>query len=136
VEPTDFGLGYFLSPAERRLLLIHKHHVEDATYEDGVRAGSIYGVGIRSVIYWEWRQKQETMAFLMEFLERMAGGILVWKYPQGNPQAHDAAKSAAEGFNSGQQHVLLVPVPSVTKVSMASTSSSQALTASKRCIRC
>lgn len=111
VEPTDFGLGYFLSPAERRLLLIHKHHVEDATYEDGLRAGSIYGVGIRSVIYWEWRQKQETMGFLMEFLERMAGGILVWKYPQGNPQAHDAAKSAAEGFNSGQQHVLLVPTP-------------------------
>ena len=111
VEPTDFGLGYFLSPAERKLLLIHKHYVEDATYEDGLRAGSIYGVGIRSVIYWEWIQKQHTTAFLMEFLERMSGGIQIWKYPQGNSQAHDEAKAAAERFNSGQQHILLVPVP-------------------------
>jgi len=111
VESTDRGLGYFLTPAERRLLLVHKHQVEDAAFEDGVRAGSIYGVGIRSVIYWEWVQKQETMAFLMEFLERMAGGIQVWKYPQGNSQAHDEARAAAEAYNSGQEHILLVPVP-------------------------
>lgn len=111
VEATDFGLGYFLSAAERRLMLVHKHQIEDAAYEDGLRAGSIYGVGIRSVIYWEWVQKQETMAFLMEFLERMAGGIQVWKYPQGNQQAHDEAKSAAENYDSGQEHIVLVPVP-------------------------
>ncbi len=111
VEATDYGLGYFLSPLERRLILIHKHHVEDAAYEDGLRAGSIYGVGIRSVIYWEWIQKQETMAFLMEFLERMAGGIQVWKYPQGNAQAQQEAQAAAEAYNSGQEHILLVPVP-------------------------
>lgn len=111
VEPTDYGLGYFLSPSERRLLLVHKHHIEDASYEDGLRAGSIYGVGIRSVIYWEWIQKQETMAFLMEFLERMAGGIQIWKYPQGNQQAQAEAQAAAEAYNSGQEHILLVPVP-------------------------
>lgn len=111
VEPTDYGLAYFLSPAERSMILVHKHHIEDASYEDGLRAGSIHGVGIRSVIYWEWVQKQETMAFLMEFLERMAGGIQIWKYPQGNKQAHDEAKVAAENYNSGQEHILLVPVP-------------------------
>lgn len=111
VEPTDYGLAYFLTPSERRLLLVHKHQVEDAAYEDGARAGSIYGVGIRSVVYWEWVQKQETMSFLMEFLERMAGGIQVWKYPQGNAQAHDETRAAAEAYNSGQQHILLVPVP-------------------------
>lgn len=111
VESTEFGLGYFLSPAERRLILVHKHQIEDAPFEDGLRAGSIYGVGIRSVIYWEWVQKQETMSFLMEFLERMAGGIQVWKYPQGNAQAHDEARAAAEAYNSGQEHILLVPVP-------------------------
>lgn len=111
VEPTDYGLGYFLSPGERRLLLIHKHHIEDADYADGLRAGSIYGVGIRSVIYWEWYQKQQTVMFLMEFLERMSGGIQVWKYPQGNLQAHEEVKAAAESYNSGEQHILLVPVP-------------------------
>lgn len=111
VEPTDHGLAYFLSPSERRLLLVHKHQVEDAAYEDGLRAGSIHGVGIRSVVYWEWVQKQETISFLMEFLERMAGGIQIWKYPQGNAQAHDEARAAAEAYNSGQEHILLVPVP-------------------------
>lgn len=112
VESTDFGLAYFLSPAERRkLLAVHKHYIEDAAFDDGLRAGSINGVGIRDVVYWEWVQKQETMAFLMEFLERMAGGIQVWKYPSGNPQAETEVRKAAEQYNSGEEHVLLVPVP-------------------------
>jgi len=111
VEDVGFGLAYFLSPAERQLLLVHKHQVEDAAFEDVERAGAIHGIGIRSVIYWEWIQKQETMAFLMEFLERMAGGIQVWKYPQGNAQAYEEARAAAQAYNSGQEHILLVPVP-------------------------
>lgn len=111
LEPTDYGLAYFLAPHERRLLTVHKHHVEDASFEDGLRAGAMYGVGIRSVIYWEWVQKQETMAFLMEFLERMSGGIQIWKYPQGNAQAKEEVKTAAENYNSGAEHALIVPVP-------------------------
>ena len=111
VQPTNYGLAYFLTPAERRLMLVHKHHIEDAAYEDGLRAGSIYGIGIRSVIYWEWVQKQETLAFLMEYLERMAGGIQIWKYPSGNQQAEEAAMEAAKNYNSGQQHILMVPIP-------------------------
>ena len=111
VQSTDYGMAYFLSPAERRLMLVHKHQIEDAAYEDGLNAGSQYGQGIRSVIYWEWVQKQETMAFLVTYLERMAGGIQIWKYPQGNQQAEAEARAAAENYNSGQQHILLVPVP-------------------------
>jgi phage gp29-like protein len=111
VEPTDYGLAYFLTPAERRLILVHKHHIEDASYDDGQRAGAIYGVGLRSVIYWEWVQQKSTLAFLMEFLGRMAGGIQVWKYPSGNPQAREEVQKAAENYNSEAEHVLLVPVP-------------------------
>lgn len=112
IEATDYGLAYFLSPIERQeLMLIHKHHPVDASYEDGIRAGSIHGVGIRSVIYAEWVQKQETQAFMMEFLERMAGGIHMWKYPQGNVQALNEMREAAENYNSGKEHIMLVPVP-------------------------
>jgi phage gp29-like protein len=111
IQATDFGLAYFLTPGERRLMLVHKHKPEDAAYEDGLRAGSVYGLGIRSAIYWEWKQKQETMAFMMEFIERMAGGIQIWRYPTGNQQAFDATKEAATNYNSGQSHALLVPVP-------------------------
>lgn len=111
IEPTDFGMAYFLSPAERRLILVHKHNVQDAAYEDGLRAGLVYGEGIRSVVYWEWFQKQKLMGFMMEYIERMAGGIQVWRFPKGDKQAEDAAKKAAEGFDSMQQHVVLMPVP-------------------------
>ena len=111
VEATDYGLAYFLSPAERRLMLVHRHKPQDAAYEDGIRAGSLYGVGIRSVIYWEWVQKQETQAFLMEFLERMAGGIQMWRYPQGNQQAEAKVKEAALNYSSGKEHIMLVPIP-------------------------
>lgn len=111
VEPTDYGLAYFLSPMERRLLLVHKHSIEDAAFDDGLRAGSIHGVGIRSVIYWEWVQAKETLSFLMEFIGRMAGGIQVWKYPLGNEQARKEVMTAAENYNSEQEHVVLVPVP-------------------------
>lgn len=111
IEATDYGLAYFLSPAERRTMLVHKHHIEDAAYEDGLRAGSINGVGIRSVIYWEWVQKQELTAFLVEFVERMAGGVQMWKYPQGNQQALAEMKNAAENYNSGKEHIMLVPIP-------------------------
>lgn len=92
-------------------MLVHKHHIEDAAYEDGLRAGSVYGIGIRSVIYQEWVQKQMTMAFLMDYVERMAGGIQVWKYPTGNAQAEAAAKNAATNYNSGQEHIVLMPIP-------------------------
>jgi len=111
LESTDYGLAYFLSPAERRLLAVHRHNIEDAAYEDGVRAGVINGTGIRSVVYWEWVQSKEAMAFMVEFVERMAGGVQIWKYPQGNQQALAEAKAAAENYNSGQEHIMLVPVP-------------------------
>ena len=110
VEPTDYGLAYFLSPAERRLMLVHKHQIEDAAYEDGLRAGGRYGIGVRSVIYWEWIQKQATMGHLVEFIGRMAGGVQLWKYPQGNLQAMNDMKKAAENYNASEEHILLVPV--------------------------
>lgn len=112
IESTDYGLAYFISPQERKnLVLVHKHHCEDAAYEDGLRAGSIHGVGIRSVIYWEWVQKQETQAYLMEFIERMSGGVQIWKYPMGNQQALAEIKASAEQYDASRGHVLLVPVP-------------------------
>ena len=50
IEPTDRGPAYFLTDYERQLLAIHKHTIEDGAYEDGIDAGTIHGVGIRSRI--------------------------------------------------------------------------------------
>jgi phage gp29-like protein len=112
IEPTDRGLAYFLTPAERKLLAIHKHQVEDCAYEDPAAAGHIHGVGLRSRIYWEWFQKQETLRWLIEYLERSAFGLDLWFYPEGNDAAKQSMKAAAVERISNFRNQIFVPTPS------------------------
>ena len=110
IEPTDRGMAYFLRPFERETLCVHRHMIEDAAFEDGISSGALFGVGIRSRIYWEWVQKQESLGFLMEYLERSAGGIEIWTYPSGNDVARAEMENAAKNRARGQ-NVLIVPQP-------------------------
>lgn len=111
IEQTDYGLAYFLDPYERDLLIIHRHQIEDGEYEDPQNAGRINGVGIRSRIYWTWFQKQESLAWLMEYMERSAFGIEIWYYPSGNPEAKTATREAAEERIGQGRNIILVPRP-------------------------
>jgi len=111
VEPTESGLAYFLKDWERPLLAIHKHTIEDGDWHNFIDAGMVHGVGLRSRIYWDWFQKQECLAFLMEYLERSAGGIEIWYYPQGNEEAEKKARIAAEERVANQRNIVLVPKP-------------------------
>lgn len=111
IEATDRGLAYFLAPWERRLVAIHKHMIEDGAYESISDGGMIHGIGIRSRIYWDWFQKQEALAFLMEYLERSAGGIELWYYDEGNPEAKRKTEEAALQRLGGQRNVITVPRP-------------------------
>lgn len=111
IEPTDRGPAYFLQNYEREMLAIHKHMIEDGAYEDGIDAGTIHGVGIRSRIYWAWNQKQTMLAFLVQYLERSAGGIEIWTYPMGNKDALLKVQAAAKARSEGQNNVVFVPKP-------------------------
>jgi phage gp29-like protein len=111
VEPTDYGLAYFLEPYERQLLAIHKHMVEDGEYEDPQSAGKIHGLGIRSRIYWTWYLKQECFAHMMEFLERSSTGIEIWYYPWGNPDAKALVEKAAQDRIGNARNIILMPRP-------------------------
>lgn len=111
VETTGLGLAYFLRGYERNAFCVHKHMIEDAAHDNGLDAGSIHGVGIRSRIYWDWFQKQESLAFLMEYLERSAGGIEIWSYPAGDPNALNQAQEAAKARISGGHNVVFFPKP-------------------------
>ena len=111
VEPTDYGLAYFLEPWERKLLAVHKHMIEDGEYEEPRNAGRIHGVGIRSRIYWLWYQRQECLAWLMEFLERSAFGIEIWYYPWGSAKAREETRVAAEERIGQGRNIILVPKP-------------------------
>lgn len=110
-EATDRGLAYFLTDFERKLVSVHKHSIEDGAFEDPLSAGMIHGVGIRSRIYWDWVQKQESLGFLIEYLERSAGGIELWRYPDGNPKAKQETEEAATQRVGGRRNILLVPMP-------------------------
>lgn len=111
IETTDRGRCYFLPPNMRRLIAVHKHQIEDAAYEDIQAAGHIHGVGIRSRIYWEWVQKQETLRWLMEYLERSAFGMDLWFYPEGNDAQKEAMMQAARDRISNFRNQVFIPVP-------------------------
>lgn len=107
VEFTDFGPAYFLEPWERTRVAVHKHIIEDGAYEDPISAGRIHGVGVRDRIYWCWYQKQETMATLMEIIERTGSGFTIYYYPDGNQKA----KTEVEDMAAKQKHdnILIMP---------------------------
>ncbi len=111
LEPTQWGLAYFLDAETRKLLLVHQHLIEDGEFEDPLSADRVHGVGIRSRVYWTWYQKQEALAFLMEFLERSAFGIEIWYYPWGNEEARERVKQAAEERLGEGRNIILVPQP-------------------------
>lgn len=112
IEATDWGMAYYLEPWERDLVVVHKHLIEDGEYEDPESAGRICGVGIRHRIYWTWYQKQEALAWLMEYLERSGFGMELWYYPYGNQQAEsDYRKAATERIGQGRNIVLVPRLP-------------------------
>ncbi len=111
IESTDHGLAYFLDTWERILLAVHKYRIEDGEYHDPSNAGRIHGLGIRSVIFWTWFQKQETLANMMEYLERSATGIEIWYYPMANADAEKKMRKAAEEKIGNGRNVILVPRP-------------------------
>jgi len=110
LEPTDYGMAYFLKPWERSLLTVHRHMIEDGAYEDPQSAGRIHGVGIRDRIYWTWYQKQEVLGMLIELIERTGMGFNIWYYPAGNDQAYQDTVEAAKN-QSGQNAVLIPRTP-------------------------
>ncbi len=56
-----------------------------------------------------WYQKQETLAWLMEYLERSAFGIEIWSYPAGNHEAYEQTKKAALERVGNGRNIVLVP---------------------------
>lgn len=111
IEPTERGMAYFLEPWERKILTVHKHMIEDGEYETAENAGRIHGLGVRSRIYWDWFQKQEALAWLMEYLERSAFGIELWFYPMGNAEAKSKTQEAANQRIGQGRNIVLVPKP-------------------------
>ena len=109
IGATDRGMAYFLTDEQRDRFVVHRHMVEDGDYDDPYSGGSIYGVGIRSRIYWTWYLMKETLAWLMEYIERSATGFEVWYYPAGNERAKEEIIKAAENRVGHSGNIVVVP---------------------------
>lgn len=107
LEATTDGMGYFLKPWERRHWCVHKHMIRDGEYEDPLSSGQIHGVGLRHFLYWTWYQKQETMAQVVEMVERTGMGITIYFYPLGNAEAEEQVKKVAHE----QAHTNILAMP-------------------------
>jgi hypothetical protein len=110
IAPTEHGLVYWFNPAERRTLVVHKHHMEDSPFEEPRFAGQIHGVGIRSKIYWTWYAMTECLQRVLEYLDRAALGVEIWRFPANNSNAKRAVQEAATQHVGGGRSIVLCPV--------------------------
>lgn len=110
IEYTQFGLTYWFNKAERKTVVVHKHQVEDGPFEDPRVSGRVHGVGVRSQVYWTWYAMNDMMRRAVEYLDRAAFGVELWRFPANNPRAKEETKKAAERHVGGGRTVVLVPV--------------------------
>jgi hypothetical protein len=111
VDATQHGFVYWFDGQQRRRMCLHKHIIEDGDFMRPEKAGSINGVGIRSRIYWTWWAYQESLKLLLEYVERSALGIEIWKYPAHDPKAKERTEKAAQERGAPGRSVVLVPIP-------------------------
>lgn len=107
---TTLGQALLLKGDWRERFIIHKHLIEDSDWFFSDKAEAIHGVGVRSKIFWSNWLKWEWLANVTDFFDRVGLGITVWKYPQGNPQALNAIKQAAND-QSNRAHIFVPIAP-------------------------
>ena len=96
VEYFAHGSAVFWEKWERERICLHKYFIQDAPFEEPDRGGSIHGLGLRNYLYWVWYQKQETLAKMMELVERSALGFTIYWYEDGNPTAKAEMRKVAQ----------------------------------------
>lgn len=111
IDSNEHGLVYWLNPVQRQTCSIHKHIIEDGDFNFPLKAGSINGIGIRTRIYWTWWAYQECLRLMLEYIERSALGIEVWRFPAHNREAENRTREAAKNRGAPGRHILLFPVP-------------------------
>lgn len=106
--PTERGRAHFFTPEERATICIHMHEREDADFYEGDLASGLFGVGLRSRIYYYWYLKTQTMQFMMDYIERFgSGGTTIYFYEAGNEASlKEMTEIATSQFGN---NVLILP---------------------------
>jgi hypothetical protein len=97
---TTSGYGILLrDPRLRRQILVHSYDPEDADYFESEMAGGIYGIGIRSRIYWLDWMRREYLSWITDTFERIGLGLVVIYYADGDAAAKEQAKTIAKTYS-------------------------------------
>lgn len=91
----------------RKQFLIHTYDPDDADYYDAEGGAGIYGVGIRSRIYWAQWMKLEYFSWITDLFERVGLGVVQIKYDMSNAAAKTEAEKTAKNFS--RRTCVLVP---------------------------
>ncbi len=85
-------------PYWRDRFLIHAHDVIDADFFDPEMAGVVQGVGIRHWVFWLDWIKKEISTWMMDYMERVGMGMVIFYYEEGNAQSRAEADKLASTY--------------------------------------
>jgi phage gp29-like protein len=95
-------------PRWRDRFIFHRHLSEDNDYFEGMKAGAVQGIGLRSKLYWAWWLRDEILGMALNHLQKISmGGILVVYYDDGDAASQLAAEQAA--MNAGERYAIAMP---------------------------
>lgn len=95
LRPTDRGGTALVlnRPYWRERFAIHIHMREKADYLEGELAGSVQGLGLRGLVYWQYVVRTDALTWMLAYMQAVGQmDLLVFNYPAGNA----AAKAKAE----------------------------------------
>lgn len=127
IRPTDRGgMALVLQhPYWRDRYAVHRHMLEKADFLEGELAGSVQGLGIRGLVYWQYVVRTEALTWMLAYMQAVGQmDLLVFNYPAGNDQAKRQQEANANKIIGKAAIVCPRPPggnwPSVEQVSMNS----------------
>lgn len=92
IRSTDRGgMALVLQrPTWRNRFAIYQHIREKADYFEGELAGSVQGLGLRGLVYWQYLIRTDALTWMLAYMQSVGQmDMLIFNYPWGN----DAAKN-------------------------------------------
>lgn len=81
---------------------------EDADYFSIYGAGRVTGTGVRDKIYWPWYLRNQSLGWIMEYMQRVGtDGVIVFYYEESNTASEQAAYQNASLIR--ERNCLVVP---------------------------
>jgi uncharacterized protein (TIGR02996 family) len=90
IRPTDRGGMALVLQRDywRHRFAVHRHILEKADFFEGELAGSVQGLGIRGLVYWQYVVRTEALTWMLAYMQAVGQmDLLVFNYPMGNSDA-------------------------------------------------